>query len=163
MGLSETGALRWEDNKFHALPQDFSDMLGWREMAQKTQLVLNQIPDSERKQTLVFGDNYGETSAINYFGRQYHLPMAFSDDASYLFWLPSDLTFKNILLIDFKPRPTDDIVFGHFRSVALMDSVTQPYARERGAKFYYYSNPDDSMLAITRRVIGQMKAEYHMK
>lgn len=163
MGLSGTGPMRWEDNKFHPLPQDFSDMLGWREMAQKTRSVLDRIPDSERVHTLVFGDNYGETSSINYFRRQYGLPMAFSDDASFLFWLPSDLSFRNILLIDFKPRPTDDIVFGHFRSVVLMDSVTQPYARERGAKFYYYSDPDDSMLTVTRRVIREMKAAYNMK
>ena len=35
MHAEKTGALKWEDLQNHPLPQDFSDMLGWEEMAQK--------------------------------------------------------------------------------------------------------------------------------
>ena len=35
MGFSKTDLLKWEDLQHHPLPQDFSDMLGWEEMAAK--------------------------------------------------------------------------------------------------------------------------------
>ncbi len=63
------GLLRWEDGKDHPIPEDFADMLGWKEMADKTLAVYKQLPDSEKTRTLVLTDNYGEAGAINYFNR----------------------------------------------------------------------------------------------
>jgi hypothetical protein len=34
------GMLRWEDGKDHDLPQDFADMLGWKELARKQILFM---------------------------------------------------------------------------------------------------------------------------
>ena len=41
------GLLRWEDGKDHALPQDFADMLGWRELATKIDAVCDKLPDKD--------------------------------------------------------------------------------------------------------------------
>jgi len=162
-GLSRTGMMHWEDTVFHPIPQDFADMLGWKTMAEKVNIVYSRLPDTVKEHTLVFGDNYGDAGALNFYRRQYPLPPAFSDDASFLFWLPDSLDISHIILVDFRPRRTDDIVFGHFRSVQLMDSVNQPFAREQLAKIYLYGNADDSLNTIIRRVIRERKAEYNMK
>jgi 4-amino-4-deoxy-L-arabinose transferase-like glycosyltransferase len=162
-GMDKTGLMHWEDTVNHPIPQDFADMLGWRIMAAKVNQVYSRLPDSVKQHTLLFGDNYGEAGALNFYRRQYPLPPAFSDDASFLFWLPSDLDISHIILIDFKPRRTDDIVFGHFRSVQLMDSVNQDFAREMRAKIYLYGDADDSLNAVIRRVIRERKAVYNMK
>ena len=162
-GLSQTGMMHWEDTVFHPIPQDFADMLGWKTMAEKVNNVYARLPDSVKKHTLLFGDNYGEAGALNFYRRQYPLPPAFSDDASFLFWLPDSLDINHIILVDFKARRTDDIVFGHFRSVQLMDSVNQPFAREQRAKIYLYGHADDSLNPVIRRVILERKAEYNMK
>ena len=33
--LDHTGLLNWEDTVVHPIPQDFADMLGWRQLTQK--------------------------------------------------------------------------------------------------------------------------------
>jgi hypothetical protein len=52
------GMLRWEDGKEHPLPQDFADMLGFRELAYKVDSVYNTLPD--KKSILILCDNYGK-------------------------------------------------------------------------------------------------------
>ena len=36
-GVDKIGLLKWEDQRDHELPQDFADMLGWKEITEKTQ------------------------------------------------------------------------------------------------------------------------------
>ena len=59
------GLLRWEDGKDHLLPQDFADMLGWKELAYKIDSVYLKLPD--KNNTLILCDNYGQAGAINYY------------------------------------------------------------------------------------------------
>jgi 4-amino-4-deoxy-L-arabinose transferase-like glycosyltransferase len=42
------GLLRWEDGKDHPLPQDFADMLGWRELAAKVDGAYARSPHPEQ-------------------------------------------------------------------------------------------------------------------
>ena len=81
------GLLRWEDGKDHALPQDFADMLGWKEMTEKTIKAYEQIPAAERSNTMILCDNYGEAGAINFYNNG-KLPPALSFGADYLTWFP---------------------------------------------------------------------------
>ena len=34
--IGKIGLLKWEDQKDHELPMDFADMLGWKELTEKT-------------------------------------------------------------------------------------------------------------------------------
>lgn len=45
--FEKLGLLRWEDRKNHTLPQDFADMLGWKEMAEKALTAYKMIPEKE--------------------------------------------------------------------------------------------------------------------
>src|SRR5690606_2876517 len=47
---------RWEDGKRHPLPQDYADMLGWKELARKVDRAYAGLP--ERRKTLVLCNNY---------------------------------------------------------------------------------------------------------
>lgn len=161
--LDQLGLLHWEDTINHPIPQDFADMLGWRQLTQKVTDVYTKLPDSVKSSTIIFTDNYGEASAINFFRNKKLLPEAFSDDATFLFWLPDTAIKKHVLLVDFRPRATDDWVFGHFKSVQLMDSMTQHYAREEGVKIYYYSNADDSLKSAAENAIRQEKASFNIR
>jgi 4-amino-4-deoxy-L-arabinose transferase-like glycosyltransferase len=51
---AKTGALRWEDQEDHPLPQDFADMLGWKEMAQKVSAAYNMLNPTEKQHTIIF-------------------------------------------------------------------------------------------------------------
>jgi 4-amino-4-deoxy-L-arabinose transferase-like glycosyltransferase len=132
MHTENTGALRWEDLKNHPLPQDFADMLGWEEIAAKMGSAYHSLNKDDKSQTVIFCDNYGMAGAVNYYRKKYDLPEPYSDNASFLYWLPDHMPMHNLVLI------TDDTAEMHhefikeFSSAILYDSITSPYARERG-------------------------------
>jgi hypothetical protein len=138
--FEKIGLLRWEDGKNHQLPQDFADMTGWKEMAEKTLATYRMIPPDELDQTLVFCDNYGQTGAVNYYNKG-KMKEAFSFNTDYIFWLPKMDRIKNVILVGEK---TDDRIAAMFKGFKQTGVVENPYAREKGTGVYLYSDADSS-------------------
>jgi hypothetical protein len=135
------GALRWEDLKDHPLPQDFADMLSWKEMTRKVAAAYATLDAREKSQTLLFCDNYGEAGAVNYYGPQYGLPPAYSDNASFLYWMPEHYQYNVLLLVTDDKQEMSHSFIREFESVKLMDSITNPYAREDGSLIILFKGP----------------------
>ncbi len=131
--LDKTGSLRWEDLKDHPLPQDFADMLGWEEIAQKTAKAYASLSDEEKSKTMIFCDNYGQAGAVNFYAKKYDLPVAYSNNASFLYWLPHPVHIDNLILVTDDQQEMQHDFLKDFRSVILSDSVTNEYAREKGS------------------------------
>jgi hypothetical protein len=159
--MDKSPVLSWEDQKQHALPQDFADMLGWKEMAFKTAKIYHALPDSVKKETMVYGDNYGEAGALSFYGKKWGLPEIYSDNASYVFWLPEKFTYKYFLFVCAQLPESDDAFFSHWGKAVIKDSVTQKYAREFGAKIMLYSNPDDSVRIIAEEHIRDSRKQFN--
>ena len=87
IGISKF-ALKWEDQQNHPIPQDFADMLGWEEMAQKMSKAYETLDSTEKKHTILFCDNYGQAGAVSFYAKKYHLPEAYSDNASFCIGCP---------------------------------------------------------------------------
>lgn len=68
------------------LPQILSDRFGWPQVAQGFAERYDALPESIRKHTAIFCDNYGEASAVNILGRKYGLPIAISGHNNYFYW-----------------------------------------------------------------------------
>jgi hypothetical protein len=155
--------LKWEDHRQHPLPQDFADMLGWKEMAEKTAKVYHSLPDSVKQQTLIYGDNYGEAGALSFYAKQFKLPQVHSDNASYVFWLPDQFTMRYFLFVtDELPEP-DDTFFNHWGKREILDSVTQVYAREYRTKIILYSHPDDSARILAEQHTLRDKKQFNLR
>lgn len=161
--VEKSSLLRWEDHLQHPLPQDFADMLGWREMAEKTARVYRTLPDSVKAQTMVYGDNYGEAGALSFYGKKLGLPEIFSDNASYIFWLPDHFPQKYFLFATYNLPDPDDSFFNHWGKREILDSVTQKYAREYRAKIILYSQPDDSVRIIAEQHMHESQKQFHLK
>jgi hypothetical protein len=143
--VARFGVLRWEDGQDHPLPQDFADMLSWQEMTAKFARGYDQLDNAEKARTLLFCDNYGQAGAVNYYGARYHLPPAYSNNASFLYWLPPDFyTFNNVLLLTDDPHEMEHAFIHDFRQVILVDSITGPFARERGSLILLLKGPDSA-------------------
>ncbi|QKG52796.1 ArnT family glycosyltransferase [Hymenobacter sp. BRD67] len=149
------GLNRWEDGQVHPLPQDFADMLGWHELADKTWLAYQALPDSTRARTLIKCDDYGQAGALNYYNRNRAIPAATSFNGSYLYWFPAlpARPWRNLLLVG-EGHPEELVpYFQEFRKVGEM---TTPYARERGVTIYLGINPSPALLA---RAYGERRTE----
>jgi hypothetical protein len=157
--VARLGVLKWEDGKNHPLPQDFADMLGWKEMTYKAAKAYATLDSNEKKNTLVFCDNYGQAGALNYYGKQYGLPEAYSDNASFFYWLPDTRHIDNLLLVTDDLHEMEHPFIKEFSSVVLADSVTNPYARERGSLILILKHADEKMQQFFRDKIAADRAE----
>lgn len=130
----DLGLLRWEDGKDHALPQDFADMLGWKELAEKVDATYEKLDD--KSHTLVLCDNYGQAGAINYYSK--NGIQAVTMNADYINWVPLDEEITNVILVqnaddDDKERKKEQPLF---ENISLTGKVENKYAREYGASIY---------------------------
>jgi len=88
-----------EHHELGRLPQFFADMHGWRELAEDVAEVLATLPAGERERACVYGNNYGEAGAIDFFGPALGLPPAISGHNSYWLWGPGECTGEVVLIL----------------------------------------------------------------
>jgi len=138
------GMLRWEDGKNHNLPQDFADMLGWKEMADKSLEAYRMIPVNELENTLVICNNYGQAGALNYYNRN-KMAEAYAFNTDYIYWLPHIKKIQNILLVGHKPG--DDVI-GLFEECKLMGVVENEQAREKNTGIYMLTGAKDIFTSV---------------
>ena len=154
----KTGSLRWEDQQDHPLPQDFADMLSWKEMTQKVAKAYSLLDSAEKAHTFLFCDNYGEAGAVNYYGPRYHLPPVYSDNASFLYWMPDNFyQFNTLLLVTDDKAEMQHAFIREFASVTLVDSITTPYAREAGSLIILMKGPSPTFRKAFRDKIDRDK------
>jgi hypothetical protein len=83
-----------------ALPQVLADQFGWEEMVRDVARVYNSLPMEERAKAAIFGQNYGEAAAIDFFGPKYGLPAALSGHQNYFLWGPRGYTGEVMVVLD---------------------------------------------------------------
>lgn len=130
------GMLRWEDGKDHLLPQDFADMLGWKELAHKVDSVYSRLP--ENSNTLILCDNYGQAGAINYYTKNKIRAVSFSGD--YLNWFDLSMKFDNLIRVKGESDPNEELqeTAPHFQKSTVAGSVKNKYAREFGTIIFLF-------------------------
>lgn len=99
------------------LPQTFADRFGWREMVQTLATVVETLPPAERAKTIIYGQNYGEAGAVEFFGPAYNLPPAFSGHNSYWWWGPPADSVTTAVIIGGR-RADHERVFASVEQVA---------------------------------------------
>jgi len=92
-----------------ALPQTFADQFGWEEMVASVSDVYHSLPPEQQKQARIFGQNYGEAGAVDFFGRKYGLPPAISGHQNYFLWGPRGADGKVLLVLDDNPGSLPEI------------------------------------------------------
>ena len=146
------GLLRWEDGKDHLLPQDFADMLGWRELASKTDKIHSTL--QEPGKTLFLCDNYGQAGAINYYTTRGIKAVTFNAD--YLNWF--DLTQQYTHLVRVQSFQGRDEEFNelsqYFLTSSKEDSITNPYAREYRTIIFLFTY---SKIDINQKIKEEME------
>jgi len=159
-GLDKTGSFKWEDLQYHPLPQDFADMIGWKEMAQKAANVYHSLPKEDQEKTLIYCRGYYSAGALNYYRKDVGLPEVYSDNASFLFWMPDKYPYKNLLLVAHDMPEKDDTVFQQFAKVTVMDTLTITLFRENGIRFILFENANDSLNNIATKAVAELKSKF---
>jgi 4-amino-4-deoxy-L-arabinose transferase-like glycosyltransferase len=150
------GLLRWEDGKDHLLPQDYADMLGWKELAAKTDAIYEKLQN--REHTLILCDNYGEAGAINYYTKNKNIK-AVSFSADYIKWFNLDSKIDNFIRVKESEESREEWAKTKpFFAVAFIaDSVTNLMAREYGTTIFVFSKPKIDVNARLQKEIEKEK------
>lgn len=148
------GLLRWEDGKDHQLPQDFADMLGWRELARKVDAAYDAMP--EKAVTLVLCDNYGQAGAINYYSKRGVRAVTFNAD--YIDWFDLSKQYKHVIRVkNWREKAAEMKETGPlFTTGYAADSVTNRYAREWGTIVFIFR---DAKIDINARIAKEIAEE----
>jgi hypothetical protein len=154
--FEKIGLLRWEDGKNHPLPQDFSDMLGWQEMADKALLAYNAIPKNELNKTIIFCDNYGQCGALNYYNRD-KTPESYAFNTDHIYWLPRLDTIQNIVFVGKKP---DNKVIDWFTDCKYMGRVESEYSREKGTAIYLLTGSKTGFTELFYQIAAERKTKF---
>ncbi|GAA4318593.1 ArnT family glycosyltransferase [Flaviaesturariibacter amylovorans] len=160
-GLKDMGILRWEDQKDHALQQDFADMQGWRELTEKTERYFQRLPDSTKAGTVVFGRNYGFASAMAYYAKDpYFRSRIISDNGTHLLWIPDRFHYRHILFVGEEAPPPGDVVWEHFARIHVVDSCTNALSRQYRSPILFFEQTDSTGLRLAVEGIREMKAKF---
>ncbi len=146
------GLLRWEDGKDHELPQDFADMLGWKELARKTDSVYALFPNSEK--TLVLCDNYGQAGAINYYTKKGIKSVSFNAD--YVNWFNLDVHYTNLIRVKEYEENSNEFkeTSPYFESSFIGGKITNKYAREYKTTIFVFTG---AKININKRIENEIK------
>jgi len=127
-----------ERSALGVLPQHVADRFGWEELTSITATAWRSLTDDERKSAIIVGDNYGETGAVNYYGRALGLPAAVSQHNNFYLWGPGNPAATVVIAIG---QSVEDLR-GSFEDVQPVGAMTDPLAMP-----YERANP----VAICRR------------
>ena len=128
--------LKWEDGEVHDLPQDYADMVGWEELAEKVWNFYAALPAGVQAETWVYGENYGMAGAIRYHRPDPSYPEAYSFNDAFMEWIPREPGFDHLIYVGYSDRlPL------YFEELELAGTVDHPHFRERGLPIHFGSFP----------------------
>ncbi len=105
--------IKTENLQSSALPQNYADRYGWREMVTAVKAAYDTLTPQEQAEACILASNYGEAGAIDFYGPALGLPKAISGHNSYFIWGPQGCTGQVIITVNF---PLQDVT-GGFESV----------------------------------------------
>lgn len=152
------GLLRWEDGKDHSLPQDFADMLSWKELARKVDSAYIQIARPD--QALVYCDNYGQAGAINYYSKIKNIG-AVSLNADYINWFRFDKEIRYIIRVKEMNDKGKELIVSkpYCDSVIRFDEITNEFAREYGTNIYLLMKTKAPANEVLQKEIDERKKQ----
>lgn len=136
-----------EDGNYRKLPQINADMLGWSEIAEKTNIAWSMVEDKNK--CFIFCANYGQAGAISIIGKKYGLPEPISFSDAYRFWIPEK--FENNIEEVIYVIGVDAMESGNFKDtkeffqeMIEIGLVNNALAVEYNTRIYLFKKPNNN-------------------
>jgi hypothetical protein len=148
-------AQRWEDGQYYDLPQDYADMIGWKELTGIVADKYNSLSPEQRSQTSIFADNYGEAGSVNFYGTRHGLPPVISYHDSYLFWAPDSIQAEYLIKIG-----DDENLENLYHRVEVVGRIETPYARQHGTPVNFCYDQKLDVDSFYRKELQKKRQRY---
>ena len=126
----------------------YKDEIGWPELADQTAQAWRSLTPAERADGAIIAGNYGEASALEYYGPARGLPEPLSGHLSWQYWRPRSLPQRSLLFVGYDPRNLPRLC-----TLAAARHHRQPLPpRQRGTRPHHRLLPPQ---ALARRDLEQ--------
>ncbi|HEY8312116.1 MAG TPA: glycosyltransferase family 39 protein, partial [Gemmatimonadaceae bacterium] len=139
-------ALRTNHGTIDQLPQDFADMLGWRDEASTLASVYRSLSPAEQRETVIVTGNYGQAGAAEFYASEFKLPPVVSTAGSFWFFGPGKLPGAVVISVGVDVRDLRKF----WSSVAEVRRLERPWsvAEERDKPIFVSRGPRTSLQAL---------------
>jgi 4-amino-4-deoxy-L-arabinose transferase-like glycosyltransferase len=127
------------------LPQWLADRFGWPEMTATVAQVYRSLPADERAKACILTVNYGEASALNFYGPRELLPPAISGHNSYYLWGMGHCTGQVLITIGFEKSDLEQTYRGVKQAATTHCTYCMP--EEDNLPIYVATQPKDGTLS----------------
>jgi hypothetical protein len=115
---------RLENRRTSAMPQFFADRFGWPEMVETVAKAYHALPPEERAKCAIFGNDYGQSGAIDFYGPRLGLPKSIGGHLTNWYWGPRDYSGEIMLVLG----DDRESLLRHFESVEPAGDVGHVHA-----------------------------------
>jgi hypothetical protein len=121
------------------------DRYGWSGMVSNLSAAYGNLPASVKSAACIFTSNYGEASAVNFFGRSLGLPKAISGHNNYYIWGPGLCTGQVLITIGISLSTVQQA----YKNVTTLTTLSCQYciSYEQILPVYLCMNPSFTSLA----------------
>jgi 4-amino-4-deoxy-L-arabinose transferase-like glycosyltransferase len=116
------------------LPLHLAQRFGWADLIEAVQAAHATLSAEERTRAGVFGSSFGDTGAVNFFGRDAGLPPAIGGHNNYWLWGPRGLSGDVMIVI----ASSDSQVVEFFESVERVAGVDCRYCMPETRRLSVY-------------------------
>jgi 4-amino-4-deoxy-L-arabinose transferase-like glycosyltransferase len=116
------------------LPLHLGQRFGWPELIEAVQAAHATLSEEERTRAGVFGSYFGDTGAVNFFGRDMGLPPAIGGHNNYWLWGPRGLSGDVMIVI----APSDSELIEFFERVERVAGVDCRYCMPETRRLSVY-------------------------
>jgi hypothetical protein len=81
----------------------FADSVGWDDIARQVTTIYNDLPEAQQRHMVVISKYYGVPGALAIYADPNNRPLVVSPHLSDYYWLPSNVTAVDALMIDYQP------------------------------------------------------------
>ncbi|MFT4741742.1 MAG: hypothetical protein ACI9L9_002536 [Marivirga sp.] len=122
-----------------ALTSDYADMFGWEEQVELVDSVYRSLTPEDKKNSVLWAENYGEAGALKILGKKYGLPDPICRHGSFWLWGYGNENAAVWISLGNEKAAVEAV----FEEVTLVKIITHPYAiaEENGIPLYIGRKP----------------------
>lgn len=144
-------AVAWPLAPAAALPERFTGMLGWPQLARAAGRALDAVPLADREKTAVWARTRWQAAALDRLGERYGLRPPVSGDGSYRFWGPGEFDAASVIVVGYDAADLQPW-FRRVRQIETVVCAQCPPARRR-VEVHVASDPRLPAEELWRRAV----------
>ncbi len=140
------------------LPQDYADMLGWREQTEAVSRAFDALPRDVQQRVALVSGNYGEAGGLDFYGLGAGLPAVVSPTGSFWFFGPGERTGDpTLVLTGASHEPELRQLFAQVRIVERVRTDAQRWLvpEERDAVVFLCEGPKGTLQELWPSMAGR--------